>query len=185
MCLMRKIRPDSETAILTAAFELFAENPGASLADVAARAGVGRATLHRYFPSRSDLIVAMAKTAHDELDAAVSAAVEPATSYGEGLRLALEAIIPLAERQMFLTSEPLAQNPDLADRFARDLKALEQDIAQAKAEGVFAPELPDAWIAQSYEALIFAGWSMVRAGQSTPAQAAQLAWRTLTKGTGA
>ena len=52
-CLMTKsLRLSSRDAIIEAAFAVFSKNPGAPLADVAGRAGVGRATLHRHFASR-------------------------------------------------------------------------------------------------------------------------------------
>ncbi|MEM1316029.1 MAG: helix-turn-helix domain-containing protein, partial [Pseudomonadota bacterium] len=56
LCLMSNIRLSSRDAILEAAFQLYARRPDASLAEVAQRAGVGRATLHRHFGSREALI---------------------------------------------------------------------------------------------------------------------------------
>jgi AcrR family transcriptional regulator len=44
--------------LLVAAREAFAENPAASLEDVARRAGVGIGTLYRHFPTRRDLLEA-------------------------------------------------------------------------------------------------------------------------------
>ncbi|MEU1179064.1 helix-turn-helix domain-containing protein [Streptomyces sp. NPDC005820] len=46
-------------AILDAAITLLATDPTASLSEVAAAAGVGRTTVHRYFPERSDLLAAI------------------------------------------------------------------------------------------------------------------------------
>lgn len=48
----------NRVAIINAAHELFAENPLASLNEVAKRAGVGAGTLYRHFPTREDLILA-------------------------------------------------------------------------------------------------------------------------------
>ncbi|MEM7588506.1 MAG: TetR family transcriptional regulator, partial [Acidobacteriota bacterium] len=50
----RKHRPrrSAREAVLDAAALLFTENPGASMAALAEAAGVGRATLYRYFPTR-------------------------------------------------------------------------------------------------------------------------------------
>ena len=72
---MNKIRPDTSAAIIEAAFEVFSANPSASLSVVADRAGVGRATLHRYFPGRRELMRALAKLAIEELDMAVEKAI--------------------------------------------------------------------------------------------------------------
>ena len=59
----------SREAILDAAAAVLAGNPGASLGDVVARAGVSRATLHREFNSRDALIRAVALRSIRELDA--------------------------------------------------------------------------------------------------------------------
>ncbi|MEY9926191.1 AcrR family transcriptional regulator [Catenulispora sp. GP43] len=59
----RPLRADAARnvqALVTAAKELFAEQGSdIPLDDVARRAGVGNATLYRYFPTRADLIVAV------------------------------------------------------------------------------------------------------------------------------
>ncbi|MEM8654678.1 MAG: helix-turn-helix domain-containing protein [Pseudomonadota bacterium] len=173
----------SKSNILEAAFEVFSQNPGASLADVAQRAGVGRATLHRHFKGRGDLMVALTLTAARELDAAVDTAVVNCTTYTEALEVALHAILPLAARHMFLATEPAIHDPRVAAVYAAQTRDLARDIDHAKAEGTFDPHLPTEWIVQAYENLIYAGWALVAAGDATPKQAAALAWRTLTQGT--
>ncbi|MGI9373064.1 MAG: TetR/AcrR family transcriptional regulator [Hyphomicrobiales bacterium] len=181
---MNKIRPTTKDAILEAAFQTFSKTPRASLGDVAKRAGVGRATLHRHFSSREALMVALAHTAVAELNAAVEAATKDAQSHTDGLRRALTAIIPLAERQWFLTHEQLEHDPEIAAAYDADMKELEAEISAAKAEGAFDPELTDRWIAITYENLIYSAWTLVRDGEATPSQAADMAWRTLTRGCG-
>ena len=182
MCLMNVIKPTSRQAIIEAGFVTFARNPGASLGDVAALAGVGRATLHRYFRSRDDLMAALAREAMAELDAAVDEATIDAPTHTEGLRLALVAIIPLADRQWFLAHEPVEQDPEIAAAYARDRAELAGEIESAKAEGTFSRAVPTSWIVETYENLIYTAWKLVREGEATPTQAADLAWRTLTTG---
>ena len=180
---MRDNSVSSANHILNAAFTVFSQNPGASLADVAKAAGVGRATLHRHFSGRDDLMVALTLTAAQELDAAVDAAVAECETYTEALELALHAILPLAARHMFLATEPATHDPRVAEVYAAQTRDLAHDIDMAKAEGTFDPHLPTEWIVQAYENLIYAGWTMVMAGDATPKQAAAFAWRTLTQGT--
>lgn len=181
---MDTIRPTSRDAILEAAFQTFSKRPGASLAEIADHAGVGRATLHRHFGSREALMAALAQTARDELNDAVDAAVENTVSHTDGLRRALAAIIPLAERQWFLAQEPVLQNPAIEAAYVADQAALCTAIEEAKAEGTFDPNVPTRWIAETYDSLIFAAWEMVRDDALTADQAADLAWRTLTRGLG-
>lgn len=178
------LRPGPREAILEAAFLLFAERPTASLGDVAERAGVGRATLHRYFSSRAELMRALAIVALEELDQAVAAKTADAMSYAEGFRLSLEATVPLASRQWFLAHEGVEADPEVAAAYAASRKDLEKEIDAAKAEGAFASEVPTAWIVQAYENLTYSAWALVQSGEATPKQAAQLAWRTLSQGVG-
>ncbi len=182
ICLMKTIKPSSRDAILEAAFITFNDNPGASLADVAKRAGVGRATLHRCFKSREDLMVALARTAQEELGAAVEASVINAQSHTDGLRLTLAAIIPLANRQWFLSHEAFSTDEEVADAYAADIAELHEEIELARAEGSFASDLSTAWIAQVFENLIYAAWTMVRDDHATASQAADMAWRSFMKG---
>lgn len=179
---MTKIRPTTRDAIIEAAFEVFAENQAASLGDVAQRAGVGRATLHRHFPGRPELMRALAKIAMTELDEAVNQATANATTYEEGFRLSLFAIVPLANRQWFLANEGLEADPEIAAAYDAGLEELRSDVEKAKKEGVFDPNVPTAWIVEAHENLIYAAWSLVRSGEATPKQAAELAWRTLSQG---
>lgn len=181
---MVKKRLDTRSAILEAAFEAFGQNPGASLAEVADLAGVGRATLHRHFAGRDDLIRALAELAMDELDAAVDAAVADAASYTEGLRLAMEAILPLASRQMFLATEAAVQTGAIAERTEADFVELVDGVKHAQAEGGLRKDVPAEWIARAYDNLIYAGWDLVRAEEATPRQAADFAWKTLMDGMG-
>ncbi|WP_299613132.1 TetR/AcrR family transcriptional regulator [uncultured Tateyamaria sp.] len=180
---MRNKNVSKPDLILEAAFEVFSQNPGASLADVAKQAGVGRATLHRHYAGRDELMVALTLAAAQELDEAVNAAVADCKTYTEGLEVALGAILPLAARHMFLATEPATHDPRVAEVYASQTRDLTHDVDMAKAEGTFDPHIPTEWIVQAYENLIYAGWAMVSAGDATPKQASALAWRTLTRGT--
>lgn len=186
ICLMTtSLRPSSHEAIIEAAFELLASNPGSSLADIAARAGVGRATLHRYFSSREDLLLVLAKAAMREMDGAVEAACEDCPSHSDALYCSLKALVPLGDRYRFLASEPFEENAELQADFARQERGTVELVDAAKAEGLFDPAVPTLWIVQCFEHLLYAAWESVTAQQCTPDQATDLAWRTLTSGLGA
>lgn len=182
---MKQIRPQARDAIIEAAFQVFGCDPAASLADIANRAGVGRATLHRHFKGRADLMVALAHTAMRELEEAVDAAAADAPTYTEALQISLAAIIPLADRQWFLSREPVEHDPEVMAGYQRQLKELADAIDGAKAEGCFSADVPTSWIVQAFDHLVYAAWESVRAGEATACQAAALAWRTLTQGLGA
>ena len=125
---------------------------------------------------------ALAKIAMAELDEAVERATVDASSYEEGFRLSLFAIVPLANRQWFLANEGLEADPEIAAAYEASLEELRQDVEKAKEEGAFDPSVPNAWIVEAYENLTYAAWSLVRSGEAPPKQAAALAWRTLSQG---
>ncbi len=179
---MKRIRPNTSDAIIEAAFKVLSENPTASLADVSQHAGVGRATLHRHFAGRPELMRALAKIALKELDDSVEEATRDAESYTEGLRLALFAIVPLANRQWFLAHQGVENDPEIREAYQSSLEELHRDIEAAKSEGTFDAYVPTSWVVEAYENLIYAAWSLVRSGEATPKQAAELAWRTLSNG---
>ncbi|MFD7770912.1 TetR/AcrR family transcriptional regulator [Streptomyces sp. NPDC059787] len=70
----RSLRADAERsvrAILEAAEKVLAEEPGASMEQIAAAAGVARTTIHRRFANRQALIEALAASAARQLARAV------------------------------------------------------------------------------------------------------------------
>ncbi len=127
-------------------------------------------------------MVALTLQAAEELDAAVDTAVAGCTTYTDGLRVALRAMLPLASRHMFLATDAAQTDPRVKEAYATQTRALTRDIEAARAEGTFAADIPTTWIVETYENLIYAGWAMVVAGEATPNQAADLAWRTFTQG---
>ena len=68
------LRGRTRRAILDAAMSVLADNPSASLSDIAAAAEVGRSTVHRYFAERTELIKALAVHVHALSNAAIEAA---------------------------------------------------------------------------------------------------------------
>jgi AcrR family transcriptional regulator len=178
------VRLSTKDALIEAAFDVFSCNRGAALSEVADRAGVGRATLHRHFASRDDLVRTLALIALQEMDAAAEAACENANSYADALRLSLAALIPLGDRHGFLALEPIDDDPEIAAAYERQMNETRDMVEEAKREGAFDPDAPTDWITQAFDHLLYAAWESVKAGEATHAQAADLAWRTLTTGLG-
>lgn len=178
------IRATTRDAIIRAAFDVLSRNRSAALSEVADRAGVGRATLHRHFASRNDLIRTLALVALEDMDEAAEAACEIAQSYAEALRISLTTLIPLGDRYGFLALEPIDGDPEIRTAFDRQMIETRDMVEEAKREGAFDQAVPTDWIAVAFDHLLYAAWESVKAGKTTHAQAADLAWRTLTDGLG-
>ena len=172
-------------AIAEAGFRVLSKNPGANVAEIAEEAGVTRATLHRYFPSRSNLVEALATRAISEMEEAVNEACKNVTTAGEGLRMSMSALIPLGDRHGFLAHEQFEHDEAIEAEFSRIQAETAEWIEAAKREGVFDSHVPTEWINRAYDYLLYSAWDSVRLEEATPSQAVQLAWRTLTTGLGA
>lgn len=105
--------------LLDAAADVLAVAPQASLAEVAARAGLGRATLYRHFDSRDELLRAIRAEALARVGAALGELDLDSCDIDEGLRRVGAALVPLGMRFRILLAEGVDADPDfLAQRDA-------------------------------------------------------------------
>ncbi|MGN6324704.1 TetR family transcriptional regulator [Pseudolysinimonas sp.] len=119
-------RASSRETIEEAAGELFLERGYAatSLADIAQRAGVGRATLFGYVTAKSDLLWLEVDAALDDLDQRLAAG----TPFDEALAAAVDGCrVPLAVGQV----EAMGVADELAESGMRRTRRLERIIAGA------------------------------------------------------
>jgi TetR/AcrR family transcriptional regulator, mexCD-oprJ operon repressor len=85
-------------AILEAARRTLAERPGASMQEIAEAAGLHRATVHRHFASRDDLITALRARSLEEVAAGLDAARLDVGPAREALARATVATLEVSER---------------------------------------------------------------------------------------
>ena len=175
------MRPPMREAIIDAAIEIFTNKPGASLEEIAIRAGVGRASLHRHFSTRQDLLVAITEQCLFETEAAVDAATGGVESARVKLLRMLAAIIPLGDRYHFLSLEWIS-NTTLQARYELQLKWVADLVEQLKQERIVANDIPTNWAVANIDAQIWLAWSEVASGNLAATHAAKLAYRTLLTG---
>ena len=107
-----RLRADAERTIeriLAAAPTVLTANRGASVDLIAERAGVGRATLYRHFPTRDDLLAAIHRRALEDAATAIEAARPDEGPACEALRRVLAELLAVGDRYRFLSQ------PDTAD----------------------------------------------------------------------
>ncbi|HEU4515473.1 MAG TPA: TetR/AcrR family transcriptional regulator [Nocardioidaceae bacterium] len=173
-------------AILDAAVDVLADDPSASLSEVARRAGLGRATLYRHFPSREALRDAIRQEALTRARTALGGAGLDDVPAREGVRRAAEVLVPLGMRFRVLLAEGADVDPDFTA--ARDvaLAPLIGLVARAAAERGSAggPAVNPAWTGMVLANLLVTAARAADAGVIAPDEAADLVAATLFDGIG-
>src|ERR1051326_3894470 len=106
------LRERVKAAILEAAAEvLAARGEQASMNDVAAAAGVARATLYRYFPSRQVLLDELAQLAVADAAAGLARAGLESVPVGEGVERAVRSLLAVGDYFMVLARERVQPEP--------------------------------------------------------------------------
>lgn len=172
--------------LIAAATRTWSGDPSASLDVIAAEAGVGRATLHRYFPSRTDLLLAAAMEGLAALEAALDLARLPDLSHHDALVTVVEILVQSGDRLHFtLLAGELLGDPDVAAAETRLNARLQLVLDAAVAAGVLRSDVPKAWRFRAIEALVYAAWTAVANGELAPRDAPALVYDTLIRGLGA
>ncbi|MBB6548413.1 TetR/AcrR family transcriptional regulator [Nonomuraea rubra] len=140
--------------IMKAAIHHLNESPAASMAQLAEAVGISRATLHRHFSNRDELMLALAHRAYDQWEhLQASSGLAAATASGDpeelerAMHALLEGVIDVADEYGFgLTDERLVTHPELARR-TRELEEREVVFyAAAQRAGLLRADLPARWI---------------------------------------
>jgi TetR/AcrR family transcriptional regulator, mexCD-oprJ operon repressor len=157
-------------------------DPSVGMAEVAAAAGVSRATVYRHFPTREALVAAIQLQAVDQSERALLACKLDEGTATEALRRLCGAWLDVAERYAFTQ---LGEEPDEDTRRRRSrilgepLRAL---IERGKAAGEFTNTLSTEWCVRSFAALLLAGARALADGALTHEEAQHAVFRTLHEG---
>ena len=171
--------------ILEAAAQTLSRHPEATLQEIADSAGVGRATLHRHFKSRDDLVRELALSAVNEVQEICRPALSDADSPRDALEKLVGSLVPLGYKYRFLATTPLTySDPEISSRYRTYLDQL-YSLAEALArEGEVAADLPGAWVVSVIDAIIYAAWFTVEDGYMARRDAGAIALRTILNGLG-
>jgi TetR/AcrR family transcriptional regulator, mexCD-oprJ operon repressor len=151
------MREATRREILAAAAAVLATRQGASMADVAAAAGVARGTLYRYFPTREELLTALEAAANEEAGRLLAGANLGEVSVEEALARATRALVAVGAHFIVLLRERRPPEPG----FTAPLAAL---IERGRKERKLRNDVPVATLVESWLALIGA---CVRTGEAT------------------
>ncbi|MFC7625860.1 TetR/AcrR family transcriptional regulator [Microlunatus sp. GCM10028923] len=155
------------TGILDAAAAVLAERGlTASMGEIAAAAGVGRATLYRYFPNRDALLEGLIQAATAELTARVAAADLDAVSVEVALGRLARAFLTAGAKYAVLASvdkKGLGSSGELEAEVRRPVRDL---IDRGLADGTFRAEVGADVLLGSLAALLEHGLARVMAGDA-------------------
>lgn len=173
------VQARTRRAILDAAVKVLSREFGAPLAEIAAAAGVGRTTLHRYFPERGDLLKAISADALEQADAAIARARLAEGPALEALERLCQELFELGDILMLLFNEPrLMEDPAWEEESDSD-RAILAAIGRGHAEGTIDPEQPAAWIQMAMWSLLYTAWEHARVNEASKHDALSLCLRTL------
>lgn len=175
--------PKTPTNILDAAAIVLAQNPGAPISTIAKQAGIGRATLHRYYPKREDLLRALALNAIAQSDDVVLPLYREDKPKLEILKNIIRAMVPLGAYWHFLSLEySVMADATVKKNYETQLERLSTLVNDVKTEQGLALDIPTAWITAVIDSLIYTAWISVEAGSVARNEAANLVIRTLFDG---
>jgi AcrR family transcriptional regulator len=176
--------PAAQPDLLDTAAQVLVMDPAAPLATVAAAAGVGRTTLHKRFPTRDALLVAVAHRALDRCEAAVDSVTGTDDADG-GLHRLVGALVPVGPQLAYLFRQPgLETRPDVRARFVDLDPRLLAVLDAAKAAGVLRRETRDWWCLSTLYALVYIAWEGIAMGNLAPVDAPALVIDTMVGGLG-
>jgi len=158
-----------------------ADQPRASMGQLASMAGVSRATLCRHFPSRKDMMLAMAETGIRSAEAALAQARPHEGPPEQAIRRLIEELLPIAELYAYIDQQ--MHTDEAVQARVQPLKdSLIVLFQHWQGAGALRIDLAAAWLVESMSALLRSAATMIRAGRLARRDAAQSVFELLWRG---
>ena len=186
---LSKVRPSAalrkSQSLLDVATTVLVTEPGTSLSAVAQAAGVSRTTLHKYFPSRDDLLRAVGERALDLCEAAILPVNTTADRDDYVLTSLTTALLSVGAQLGFLWRTPAFDHePTFMVRWRRIEEELAISVLRIRRvedrENLRAPW----WDVSALLALVYVASESIYQGRLAPLDAPELVSTTFLKGIG-
>ncbi|BCB77506.1 TetR/AcrR family transcriptional regulator [Phytohabitans flavus] len=172
-------RARTRQAIIDAAITVLGKNLSAPLSEVATAADVGRTTLHRYYPERSDLIKAIKAESVVRLQRATERARLHEGTGAEALRRLCEEYFELGNVLNFIFSEHQFLTEADWCEFGAAEDSFETLVERGHGDGSIDPDLPTSWLESVLWSQLYAAWSYAAESGESRHQVLRLTLRTL------
>ncbi|GAA3837602.1 TetR/AcrR family transcriptional regulator [Amycolatopsis tucumanensis] len=130
--------------VLTTGARMLADDPGTSIAAIAAEAGVDRRTVYRRFAGREELLTAVYEARLDAIEQATEAARLREAPVPVALHRYVELIVGVNRKWPTEVSR-MRSDPEIWARRQRSVDEIELFLQRATDEGFLRPGLPAAW----------------------------------------
>jgi TetR/AcrR family transcriptional regulator, mexCD-oprJ operon repressor len=167
--------------ILESAVHVFALDPAAGMNEVAAHAGLGRATVYRHFASREDLMVALKAHARQEaVDVVERFRLDEGSSL-ECIASIVRAVIELGDRYRFISGwrAESAEQREAGERISAALRAA---VERGQRRGEITRSVPSDWAALAIRSLMLTAIEQLSEGTMRDADAERLVTRIVLQG---
>ncbi|MBR8740288.1 TetR/AcrR family transcriptional regulator [Nocardiopsis sp. MG754419] len=154
-----RTRARTRRTILAAAVEVLVENRSAPLSQVAAKAGVARSTLQRYFPERADLVAALEVYGNELADEATERARTTEGPAIEAFSRLVSEYFGLSEVIMLTLGGEDSRTEYDEDACGPSDLALFELIERGHEDGTIDPRITPLWAQQLLWSTLYSGWS--------------------------
>ncbi|MGX7828642.1 TetR/AcrR family transcriptional regulator [Actinokineospora sp. 24-640] len=168
-------------AILDAAVSVLTADPAASLADIASAAGVGRTTVHRYFPERADLIAALSRSAWDQVTMATERARVVDGPAAEALDRLCQEYFDLGQTLMLVFNDPQQYAAGEWETCGSADQALLDLVERGHQDGSIDPRLSPLWVQSVLWSMLYSAWQYTQDTSVSRHQALDMCRHTLRK----
>ncbi len=161
-------------AVIEAAIIALAVDPNASMADIAAAAGLGRTTVYRHFDTREELIGALFERVVSEAQTATRTVIDDGGDAATTLRSLGPVMVEIGVRFRFLHShlelgaEAFANSKEMSDDPVRTF------LLEAQRTGELRDDAPVGWMQSLMQSTAIATMDEVLAGRLGHADAGRL-----------
>ena len=147
-------------AILDSVARTFAERGSAvSMTEIAARSGVGRATLYRHFPTREVLLAELQRVAVEDVGERLRSADLETLAVPAALEAAVRVVLSVGHAYAVVVREQVPVPRSVADELVRD--PIRGVLARGQAEGLLRGECSPTWLEDMFVGLIQAGLQQI------------------------